>query len=330
MKFISAQPNDPYFAWQIEVQINNFRKFNLSDKMHVLIFNNRLNIKYHNLWNEIVKKYDEVNFFFYNDLGCKYKEYIPAIRPHILKQHFEKFPYLEKETIFYHDSDIIFTKQPEIEELLKDNINYVSNTTSYLNSKYLKGKIKDIKNQSFNHKFEQENVVKKISEIVGIEDSEFYSNDDNLGGAQYILKNVNSDFWGAVEQNCIDIYKYLGEVNREYFSNENKGIQRWCADMWAVALNIIKNKCIIKVSKELDFCWPTDNIEKSKQVFIYHNAGVNSSDSNKFFWKGGYIDKSPFNEEHKKYVDENSCNYLYANELDELKSKECVFAKNFI
>lgn len=322
MKLISAQPNDPYFAWQLEVQINNFRKYDLASSMQVLLFKNKQNDKYKHIWDEIIEDYPEVNFFFYDNHGCKYLEYIPSLRPHVLKQHFQKFPELEDEIIFYHDSDIIFTKYPRLDKLIHDNICYVSDTTGYLNSKYIKGKVDHVKNESFRSRFEQEDVVRKLSNLVGLSDLDFIANDNNMGGAQYLLKGLNYDFWDNVERHCVDIYRYLGHVNRTYFSNENKGIQRWCADMWAIALNLIKRNKTLRISKELDFSWPRDHI--SKDASIYHNAGVSSKERNELFWKGGYIYKNPFEIDHSLYVSKDTCNSLYVNELRELSENKRV------
>lgn len=76
--------------------------------------------------------------FFYI---CRYqnkKVYPSSIRPHIIAKHFKTYPFLEKEVLFYHDSDIIFRTLPNWEELINDDIWYCSDTRSYLDSNYIK------------------------------------------------------------------------------------------------------------------------------------------------------------------------------------------------
>jgi hypothetical protein len=111
LTFISAQPHDPYFQWQIEVQIVNFRKHGISDRMHVLVWVPKTGRMPG--WEQLEKKYPEVKFFYYLDFGVDLKTYIPQLRPHILKQHFSDFPDLKNKPVFYHDSDIIFNYLPD-------------------------------------------------------------------------------------------------------------------------------------------------------------------------------------------------------------------------
>ena len=127
MIFISAQPHDQYFQWQIEVQIVNFRKHGISDKMHILVWYPKGSNQLEN-WSNIGKKYPEVKIFLYEDTGVDLGLYIPQLRPHILAKHFDKYPELSDEVIFYHDSDIIFNFLPDFEKLCEGETTWQSDT----------------------------------------------------------------------------------------------------------------------------------------------------------------------------------------------------------
>jgi hypothetical protein len=107
LRFICAQPAIKYYAWQVEVMLNNFRKngINLND---VDIVCSKPDGVVPEEWSKLANNY-AARFFFYDDLRVD-KGYISSIRPNILKQHFIKNPQLEKEAILYHDCDIVFTK----------------------------------------------------------------------------------------------------------------------------------------------------------------------------------------------------------------------------
>ena len=81
LRFISAQPATDYYAWQVEVYINNFLSMGYSDIDVVSGFQDMIP----DSWGKLVSRYgDRVNFYFYEDtLGSV--RYIPSIQAHILK-----------------------------------------------------------------------------------------------------------------------------------------------------------------------------------------------------------------------------------------------------
>ena len=55
-----------------------------------------------------------------------------------------KFPELRGETVFYHDSDIIFRELPDFDSMNQDMYWYLSDTVSYIGADYIKSKSADI------------------------------------------------------------------------------------------------------------------------------------------------------------------------------------------
>ncbi len=108
-------------------------------------------------WHKLASHYNSVRFFFYQDTRQTPVHYISSIRPNILKQHFKAHPQLESEVIFYHDCDIVFTKPPNWNQFLNDDVWYLSNTNSYINYDYIKSK--------------ENGVYEKMCEVVNIQSS---------------------------------------------------------------------------------------------------------------------------------------------------------------
>ena len=326
---ITCQPTDDYFIWQNHLYIESCVNagFKESD-IHVLLYQ-PLGRPDNNKWNTLKESYPDVNIFIYKDKGIqdKLRIYIPVLRPHILWQHFEAFPELENRTIIYTDCDILWTKNPKLEKYYNDKISYVSDANSYLNHSYLENKIKDVIPDKL-EEYAKRDIVEELAIISGISKQVIIDNNNNTGGVQYILKNVNAEFWKKVERDVLLIRTHLMSVNKEFFKNENEGFQSWCADLWAVQYNLwrIGNT---KVLNELSFAWSTDPIEKIKTNNILHNAGITSTEMNgvPMFYKGKYHQgASPFKDPHLDTVlNDNicklSCSWYYANKLKELKNK---------
>ena len=267
-----ACPCDLYWASEIEVQLNNFRKFEHRN-VHILVFENGENL-YTEYWAKLANRYTEVQFFFYSDPNLKnlLKIYQSVSRPNILKQHFALHPELSDKVILYMDSDVVFTKKPDFDKYLQDNICYVS-STPYIDAYYFEDKRKDV--YPFKLKeYDKRDILQELCSIVGIDKNIVITNIVHTGGCQYLLKNVDSSFWESVERDCIKLRMHMLEINQIFFPSEDKGFQSWCADMWAVLWNLWKRNINTKCPVDMDFSWSSDPVEHySKNVFL-HNAGI--------------------------------------------------------
>jgi hypothetical protein len=311
VKYICVQPRLVYYAWQLEVMLNNFIKngVNSFDIYILMAYSpNQQDLTNHpdvvELYNKLMKRFSGVNFLYYKDTR-EYPQYISSVRPNILKQHFAKYPELISSTIFYHDCDIIFTKTPDFSEFLNDNYWYLSNTNSYINSSYIRSKGEDIYND--------------MCRIVGIDSKIPKIMDNDSGGAQYLMKGVDSKFWEKVEHDSELLYSYFLDIESKKIS-EDPGyhpIQKWTSDMWAVLWNAWYFEHPTRVHSYFDFTWATDHISKWDKNLIYHNAGV--VESGPCFYKGNHINTLPYNLEN--IYSPILASYKYFEEILEAKSK---------
>lgn len=277
MRHIIVQPSIDYYTWQIEVLINNLIEIGVNPNYIDVVCDNQ---KKNGNWDTLANHYNYVRFFFYDDTREKPK-YISSIRPHLLAKHFKAHQYLEKEVIFYHDCDILFTKPYDASIFEGDDTWYVSDTVSYIGYNYIKSKGDDI--------------LKKMCEVVGIDEQVLIDNELNSGGAQYIMKNIDYKYWEEVYRDSENLFIKISAMNVIKKKNDPKyhEIQIWCADMWAVLWNGWKRGNNIRVHKSLDFSWSTSDIKDWDSKGIYHNAGVTEESKNMFF-KGNYINSLPY------------------------------------
>jgi hypothetical protein len=309
MIFMSAQPHDEYFVWQVEAQIVNFREHGISNKMHVLVWYPQV---LNTSWKSLQSKYPEVNFFFYKDQGANIGLYIPIIRPHILKKHFYTYNKDLKVPVFYHDADIIFRKLPNFARMCIGDVVYESDTVSYVGAQYLRYKAREAG-------LEEDFVLNELADLVSLDKHIIILNNSNSGGAQYLLKGIDYRFWEEVEHDCLKIRDYLmNTINKKYFPSESAGYQSWCSDMWAVNFNLWKRGIPTAVTPELAFSWATDELKTYEEKNIFHNAGVVPSMRNKIFYKGDYTNRSPLGQDFS-HLDKKYAGYKYSELLTKIK-----------
>ena len=314
LKYLCVQPRLVYYAWQIEVMLNNFIKHGINpNNIHILVgySSDQNDVTNHpdvvSLYTNLIAKFSLVNFFFYKDTRIN-PQYISSIRPNIIKQHFLNFPELENDSIFYHDCDIVFTSHPNFDKFTKDKIWYLSNTVDYIGSKYILSKGEDI--------------YLKMCDIIGIDKKIPKIMESNSGGAQYLLKNTNYEFWNKVELDCEKLYQFFTEDESKKLSQNPSyhPIQKWTSDMWAVLWNAWYFEHETKVDEYFNFTWATDSIKKWNEYVIYHNAGV--TEDGDLFFKGKYINTLPFfiqNTFSDKYA-----SYNYFKEILDSKDNSCL------
>lgn len=306
MTFICAQPDVPYFHWQVEVLIHNFMKNGINPNWIEILFSYDDSVSKEG--RELANKYPFVRFFFYKKTEIENYGYIPILRPDILEQHFRKYPQLSEEIIFYHDSDIIFREIPDFNSLINDDIWYLSDTVSYIGSNYIKSK--------------SDQLLSDMCNIAGVSRELVEANNSNSGGAQYLMKNIDHLFWRDVKFVTLDLYKYMSdreEKERAKLSlNELETynpIQKWCADMWGVLWCGLKRGNEIRLSDELSFSWGSSwGIDEWNKHKIMHNAGVTNNCDGKCFYKGDYINKSPWTEDFS-LIDPNNNTYNYVQAI---------------
>jgi len=327
MIFISAQPDIPYFHWQVELYMYQFAKHGISDRCYAVF--GYLGDSPSKTVIELSKRY---NIYCYKDTRAVYKPhyYIPSIRPHLLKQFFNEFPELGT-YVFYHDADILLPSLPNFDMLLNDDYAYLSDTSSYLNYSYIQACAKRYKD--IHTTLPDDDILTKMCECMDISDEIIKANNANSGGAQYLLKGITGEYWAAVERGVDKLYPMLKEYEIKYPVNHH--IQSWTADMWVVLWEYWKLGKETRISTELRFSWASEPVSQYYINPIFHLAGVTGRESN-VFYKGKYKDTNLFeayclNRSIFDHVSPQSSTYEYIKIVKEyVNSNEYTATKSFI
>ncbi|SDM14679.1 hypothetical protein SAMN05216244_1672 [Sediminibacillus halophilus] len=296
MKFILCQPAIKRFEWELEVCLTRLRKLGI--KEIVLLFakqDNQIPLYLRN-------KYG-VEVHIYKD-GRNDKTYIPSIKPYLWMRYLEEDRSREDDSYFYLDSDVLLRQVPQVKATKNKWI--ASNCESYLSIDYIDSKGEDL--------------LDRMCGLLNI-DAAKIRRENPVGGAQWIINNPTFEYWKKVYRDSVKLYRFLASVEPEYVKANGRSytpIQKWTAEMWAQLWNVYHFNKAVKTPSELDFCWPTDDIQRYEETGIFHNAGV-MNDQQGLFFKGKYVNHTPFDDSFE-HIDNSKASIKYVEAIKEVKS----------
>ena len=317
LTFICVQPCIQYYAWQVEVMLTNFERLEIHRKHRIqcLFAYNKSEADWEEkvaIINKVKFRFSDVaEFYFYQDTRKYPISYISSIRPNILKQHFHRFPELGTGAVFYHDCDIIFSKHPDFLEVMVDSGEwFVSDTISYIGYDYIVSKGHD--------------VLDLMCRIVGCHPFLVRDRQSQSGGAQYLMRGVDFQFFEKMEKDCERMYREVTDLNnrKKQLDPNYHELQIWCADMWCLLWGAWMRGYDTHVSPMLDFCWATDPVENFDTKHIFHNAGV-TKDGEGLFYKGSYRASLPYQQKIDN-IDPSKASSRYYELLWEVGKKTCL------
>jgi len=186
---------------------------------------------------------------------------------------------------------------------------YVSDTKSYIGSKYILEKGEDVLNT--------------MCEIVGISPKTVIDKQEESGGCQYLMRGLDWRFFDKVEKDCELMYKTITALNAEKVKADptHHPLQIWTADMWAILWNAWMRGFTTEIIPELDFTWATDTIENFDKRYIFHNAGVTGATEGEYFYKGDYQEHLPYNNFDIDKINKTRATYKYAELIQDVATK---------
>ena len=309
LRFVCAQPATLYYAWQVEVMLNNFIEMGVNPN-NVDIVCWKQNGVVPEEWSKLASGYP-ARFFFYDDTR-ETRHYISSIRPNILKQHWAAYPTLKDEAIFYHDSDIIFSKPISewiSDEIIIDEEWYGSDTRWYIAHSYILGK--------------GQQIIDKMCDIMELPEELISDNEMNAIGAQYLMKNVDYEYWDRVERDCEQLFRQVTDLNNQIKSTDPSyhELQIWCSDMWAVLWGAWRRGWKTNCLPEFEFSWGTSTEDDFHRLNIMHNAGVTSSGQG-LFYKAQYMNSLPYNAELT--INDNTASKKYWEWIEKTAAKSVL------
>ena len=285
--FVTAQPDVPYFIWQIKLYVHNFIEKGIDPNQIHVVFS----IVHRNETpSEESLKLKEfgINVHHFSDFRRK-KHYIPSIKPFLIGNWLKTNPDYGK-LFFLHDADIIFNNLPDFEKMVNDDKTYLSDTVGYIGYDYI---IDCCNRYEIQHpKSEKNQLINEMANVIGLDVELIKENRKNAGGGQYLIKNTDSDLWDKIYRESTLLYDQMLDYQKRFPISPGE-IQFWTAEMWSLLWNLWLHGYKTEITKELDFSWATDSIEIYKKRPILHMAGVTDDMKNRKFYKGEFISIDP-------------------------------------
>ena len=314
--FVSAQPDVPYFIWQIKLYVNNFIEQGIDpNQIHVVLGMVQGKTKP----SEESEKLKElgINIHYFLDQRNK-KHYIPSIKPYLISKWIQSNPSYGK-LFFLHDADIIFRDLPNFENLLNDDISYLSDTVGYIGHDYIIDCC--VRYEQQHPTSSKGQLISEMADVIGIDVETIKLNQENSGGGQYLIKNTNCELWDKIYKDSTRLYDQMMDYQKRFPINPGQ-IQFWTAEMWSLLWNLWLYGFETKITNELDFSWATDTVDVYNKRPILHMAGVTHDLKTTKFYKGDYINVNPIiklkeDPNYFDYIDEESATIKY---IDNMKS----------
>lgn len=298
MLFVTTQPDSDYYIWQIQVQLNNFKKFGSEDKF-IVIFGYNPTIGVNPKVYALEKNTHATIRYYPDNRDLSSRLYSPSIRPHLLKQFYDQdYNLIENRNYLYLDCDTIFTQYPNFSELNDEKCVHVSNTNAHLSFDKLKKR--------------NPLLFEEMCRSVGITSYVVNKNKHTAGGVVFLFKKYNYfdyEFWNKVETDSNKLYKLM-LVSSDKYTN----FEMITANKWALLWNLWLIGYDTKVTEELSVSLATNPIEDWSKNNLYNNAGVTDDKREILFKKSDFIHKTPFFED-LSYVSPEYASYKYVQEI---------------
>jgi len=312
--FVTAQPDVPYFIWQIKLYVYNFIEKGINPNQIHVIFS-LLNKNKQPSEESLQLKDLGINVHHFVDERVK-KHYIPSIKPFLISKWIQKNP-KHGELFFLHDADIIFNELPSFDRLLNDEVCYMSDTIGYIGYNYIMDCCERYENQ--HPTSEKGQLISEMANVVGVDVNTIKENQENSGGGQYLFKNTNCELWDKMYKDSIKLYDQMLDYQKRFPINPGQ-IQFWTAEMWAVLWNLWLYEYKTKIISDLDFSWATDTIDIYNSKNILHMAGVTDDLKTTKFYKGDYINIDPIlklkeDKNYFDYIDKTSSTIKYIENM---------------
>ena len=321
MIFVTAQPDVPYFHWQIMVYIHNFIEQGISpNQIHVLL---GIISKDGKPTEESLKLKDTgVNVHHYID-DRPQKHYIPTVKPFLISKWLKDFPEYGK-CFFLHDSDIIFRKLPNFDSLINDDITYLSDTIGYIGYNYIMDCCNRYENAHPTSGKGQ--LLNEMVNVIGVSVECIECNQENSGGGQYLIKNTDWLLWEKIYADCVPLYDQMLDYQKRFPISPGE-IQFWTAEMWSLLWNLWLYGIETRITPEFEFSWATDSIKIYEDKPILHMAGVTSNQKQDKFYKGDFINVNPLDKLKEDinffdYVSSQSSTKKYVEVMKSLVKKQ--------
>ncbi len=294
IRFVSAQPDTPHFIWQCHVYLHNFLAKGIQPQQCVALFSRDPAQEPSPQLRNLQSHFPEVDIQIYPDTrDADGQRYTASIQPHLIVRAYEEYPDWNDRLMFFHDGDIVFRRLPNFNHMLRTHpgCSLLSDTISYIGYTYLHDCCEKIRQE--NPALPPDHLLQCMANVVGIDIDVIKENEPCSGGAQYLLRDVDRDYWEKVYYDSVQLASLFRSYNRLYNLKNptSEYIQTWTAGMWAYLWNLWWRGHRTVIHQEMDFQFSNESTNESKTIL--HMAGLPDKLKATHFDKQAWVNRNP-------------------------------------
>lgn len=239
IRFVSAQPDEPYFIWQCHVYLQNFVSLGIPARNCIALFGLDPGERPSNALHALRAHFPDVDIRGYEDTRDDVgRAYPPSIQPHLIARALRDSPELEGAPTFFHDSDIAFRRLPDFERMLREHPRacVLSETVESIGFERLMRNGRKIRAER--PEIPESELVDKMCAIVGIDVELVRRNQRGSGGAQYLLQGVGRSYWEKVYDDSVALRRFFDDYFGRLRLQKHPTQLVWTAGMWAYLWNL--------------------------------------------------------------------------------------------
>ncbi|MEN0006203.1 MAG: GlcNAc-transferase family protein [Bacteroidota bacterium] len=292
VRFLSAHPDKPYYVWQTQVYLSNFKAMGISMRDCIALFSTKPRGYASPELRQLCVQFPAADIrMYYDNRNSEGRAYAPSIQPHLISKAFKDTPEWKADFIFYHDCDIAFLRKPNFQKMFQAQPDacFLSDTDGYIGYDYLHKCCENIRKERPD--LPEDDLIHRMCAIVGI-DVEVVKTQKG-GGAQYLLQGVAEAYWDKVYKDSIAISqlfeRYMRSLQLEKEPKEY--IQVWTAGMWAYLWNLWLLEKETVLHPELKFLFAGGVMDDTATVM--HMAGLEQVVKHYHFDKLDWVEMNP-------------------------------------
>jgi len=293
-RFVSAQPDTPFFVWQAHVYVQSFLDHGVEPGDITVLFGIDPAREPSGELEALCNRFPEVDLRLVGDTRDERGRAYPAsIQPHLHEKWLREVPGAADSPVFYHDGDIALRRLPDFDAMFAEHPRacLLSDSRSYIGYEYLHGVSEKIRGEL--PSLSEDDLIHRMCAIVGLDPATVRDREACSGGAQYLLSGVGPDYWAKVYDDSLRLWELFSEYAEEVGLEGELGdyLQVWTAGMWAYLWNLWAAGHETAIHPELAFLFGAADLDDHAPIL--HMAGMTTDEQPGRFDKTDWRERNP-------------------------------------
>ncbi len=273
-RFVSAQPDTPWFVWQCHVYVHNLLNLGVPAERLTALFALEPGANPTPELAALQRRFTDVGIeMFVDERDERGRRYPPSIQPHLIERWLRANPARVDEPTLFHDSDVAFRWLPDFDAMLRAHPGacLLSDSDRYIGFDYLHRVCEQI--QAERDTLPEDDLIERMAAVVGLDAAIVRDHRGEAGGAQYLLTGIGPDVWSKIYDDSLAMRELFDDYVTEHGLRRDPAdyLQVWTAGMWAYLWNLWAAGYKTTVHTDLAFLFGAADLDDASPIL--HIAG---------------------------------------------------------